>query len=150
METRVPPSLLNRIIGPPLFLAGGFAAAFWFFYRIVCLLEDLSSPVILFDKGSYYMLGVGLGLLSLGIGLAKEFWGGNPLTAKQADIISKLGIAGVVLIFIIPHISHFSADYYLKNQGYSVCEEASHQWLFVRDIVYIQPTVECSEDLKKN
>ncbi len=149
METRDPPSLLNRIIGPPLFLVGGISATLWFFYRLIFLLQNLSAPIVLFDKGSYYMLGVGIGLLSLGLVAAIEFWGGKPITSKQNFIFSRLAISGVILLFVVPHVAHFAADKYLKRHGYSVCEEASHQWLFVRDIVYIADSIECDASLKK-
>ena len=148
MEKRDPPSLLNRIIGPPLFLLSGFFSALWFFYRVVFFFQNISAPIIVFDKGSYYMLGVGVGLLSLGLVIAIEFWGGKPITDAQNSVFSKLAIFGVVLLFVFPHISHFAADKYLKKNGYMVCREASHQWLFVRDIVYIQPSITCSDKLK--
>lgn len=149
METRDPPSLFNKVVGPPLFLAGGFAASLWFFYRVIFLIQNISEPSIVFDKGSYYMLGVGVGLLSLGFVTAIEFWGGKPITNKQNAVFSKLVMSGIVLLFVVPHATHFTVDKYLENHGYSVCEEASNQWLFVRDIVYIQPSIECSEGLKK-
>lgn len=149
METHTPPSLFNKIIGPTLFLVGGFSALIWFFYRIIFLIQNLSEPFILFDKGSYYMLGVGIGLLSLGFVTAIEFWGKKPITTKQSTIFSRLTISAIILAFLVPHTAHFTTDYYLEKQGYSVCEEASSQWLFIRDIAYIQSSVECNEDLIK-
>lgn len=149
METRDPPSLINRMITPPLTLICGISAALWFFYRMIILLQNISAPVVLFDKGSYYMLGVGVSLLSLGFVAIVEFWGGKPITSRQNTIFSRLAISGVVLLFVVPHVAHFVADKYLDKNGYTVCEEASHQWLFVRDIVYVQSFVECSADLKK-
>lgn len=150
METRDPPSLLNRIITPPLILLSGMSATIWFVYRVVFLLQNISEPVVLFDKGSYYMLGVGVGLLSLAFVVLKEFWGGEPITSKQNIICSRLAVSGLVLLFVVPHVAHFVADKHLKKHGYSVCEEASHQWLFIRDIVYVQLPVECSVELKNN
>ncbi len=149
METRDPPSLLNRAITPPLTLLCGTSASVWFFYRVIFLLQNISAPIIFFDKGSYYMLGVGVSLLSLGFVAIVEFWGGKPITSKQNIIFSRLAISGVVFLFVIPHIAHFTVDKYLKKHNYTVCEEASHQWLFVRNIIYIQPSIECSVDLKK-
>ena len=148
METRDPPSLLNKVIGPPLFLVGGLSASLWFFYRAIFFIDNISSPLVLFDKGSYYMLGVGVGLLSLGFVTAIEFWGGKPITSKQNTIFSRLAISGVILLFVVPHLVHFAADKYLNKHGYTVCEEASHRWLFVRDIVYIAETIECSSSIK--
>lgn len=149
METRDPPSLLNKIITPPLLLVGGISAVLWFIYRLLFLYKSLSEPIVLFDKGSYYMLGVGVGLLSLAFVVIKEFWGGEPITSKQSFVLSRLAVSGVILLFVVPHASHFAADKYLTKHDYTVCEAASHQWLFVRDIVYVQPFVECSADLKK-
>ncbi len=149
METRDPPSLLNKILTPPLLLVGGVSAVLWFIYRVLFLYKSLSEPIVLFDKGSYYMLGVGIGLLSLAFVVIKEFWGGEPITSKQNVLLSRLAISGVVLLFVVPHVSHFAVDKYLTRHGYKVCEAASHQWLFVRDIVYVQSFVECSTELKK-
>lgn len=150
METRDPPSLLNKIVTPPLLLVGSTSAILWFVYRLIFLSKSLSEPIILFDKGSYYMLGVGVGLLSLAFVTIKEFWIGNPITERQNRIFTRLAISGVALLFIIPHVAHFVIDKYLDGHGYMVCEEASHQWLFIRDIVYVQPSIECSADLKMN
>ncbi len=94
-------------------------------------------PIVLFDKGSYYTLGIGIGLLSLTFVTIKEFWGGKPITNKQNRMLTTLAIAGVVLLFLMPHMTHFITDKHLEKHGYIVCEEASQQWLFVRDIVYI-------------
>lgn len=148
METRDPPSLLNRVITPPLTFLSGIFAVLWFAYRVIFLLQNISEPVILFDKGSYYMLGVGVALLSLSFVAIIEFWGGKPITSKQNIIFSRLAISGVALLFVVPHVAHFAVDKYLERSGYSVCEEASHQWLFVRDIVYVQASVVCSEDIE--
>src|SRR5690625_3426416 len=104
METREPPSLTNKIVGPPLFLLGGACATLWFFYRLASLVQNLSEPIILIDKGSYYMLGVGVGLLSLAFVLIIEFWGGDPLTSKQNTLLSRLAISGVALMFAFPHV----------------------------------------------
>lgn len=147
METRDPPSLLNRILTPPLLLAGGLSAVLWFFYRAAFLFQNRSASTVLFDKGSYYMLGVGIGLLSLAFVVIKEFWGGEPITGKQNIVLSRLAVSGVILMFTVPHVAHFAADRYLKKNGYAVCGEASHQWLFVRDIVYVTGPIECSADL---
>lgn len=149
METRDPPSLLNKVITPPLLLVGGVSAVLWFIYRVVFLYKNLSESIIVFDKGSYYMLGVGIGLLTLAFVTLKEFWGGKPITNRQNRILTRLAVSGVVLLFVVPHVAHFAADKYLSKNGYTVCEEASHQWLFVRDIVYVQSFSECSADLKK-
>jgi len=149
MEDRERPSLLIRIFGPLLFVFSAFGALLWFFYRAFHLILEMGAAVVVFDKGSYYALGVGVGLMAIAFAGVQETWLKKTLTKRSASIISKLAITGVVLTFTVPHIVHYASNNYLENDGYSVCEEASHQWLFVRDILYIQSSVECSADLIK-
>ncbi len=148
MEDRVKPSLLNRVLTPIIFLVGGLCASSWFIYRVYILFQN-SGDVVLIDKGSFYMLGVGLGMLALAFIVIWEHWLLKPVSEKVTKAFSRLAIASVVLLFALPHAIHYVADYQLKAKGYSVCEDASHQWLFVRDIVYVQASVECREDLQK-
>lgn len=149
MENREEPSFFIRIFGPLIFVLSALGAFLWFFLRAFYLLKQMDEVVVVFDKGSYYALGVGVGLMAIAFAGVQETWLRKPLTKRSTSIISKLAIAGVVLTFTVPHIMHYASDRHLKNSGYSVCAEASHQWLFVRNIVYIQPSIECSADLKK-
>lgn len=148
MENSVKPSLLNRILTPIIMLLSGVAAMAWFFYRIYFLIFGNFESVVLIDKGSYYMLGVGLGFLSLAYVIIWEQWFLKPVDKTVTSIFSWMAGSGVVLIFSLPHIIHYLADYSLTSSGYIVCQDASHQWLFIRDIVYIKDSVECSVDLK--
>ncbi|MAZ86038.1 MAG: hypothetical protein CL693_00120 [Cellvibrionaceae bacterium] len=142
------PSSLDRF-GTPLFLfLLGAGALVWFIYRVFTLFSNGSSPVITFDKGSYYMLGVGVGLLALSYMIIREYWLRRPLSNKRSTFFSRVAISGVILAFLFPHVAHFAADRYLEEHGYSICEEGSHQWLFFRDIVYVQSSIECSAELK--
>lgn len=131
-----------------LFLLGGVSALAWFIYRIGILIQGSDSQIVLIDKGSYYMLGVGIGMLDLSFVVIWEQWLAKPLTKTVTKIFSRLAVASVVLLFALPHAIHYLADVNLKSKGYLVCEEASHQWLFVRNIVYIQQPMECSESLR--
>ena len=149
MEGQEKPSLLNRIVTPILFLFGGGAALLWFFYRIYMLVKGSGDDIVLIDKGSYYMLGVGIGMLNLTFIVIWEQWLVKPLTKRVATVFTRLAVASIVFLLALPHVVHYVVGEHLEASGYSVCEEASHQWLFVRDIVYIQPSVECSADLKK-
>jgi len=149
MENREEPSFLIRIFGPLIFVLIAVGALLWFFISFFYLLQQMGADVVVFDKGSYYALGVGVGLMAIAFAGVQETWLKKPLTKRSTSIISKLAIAGVALTFTVPHILHYASNSYLKNKGYSVCAEASHQWLFVRNIVYIQPSIECNADLNK-
>lgn len=150
MEGQVKPSLLNRIVTPILFLLGGLAALLWFIYRIYMLIKGSADSVVLIDKGSYYMFGVGIGMLSLAFIVIWEQWLVKPVTKRVTTIFTRLAVASIVLLIALPHAIHYVAGEYLEANGYSVCEKASHQWAFVRDIIYVQESIECKESLKKN
>ena len=148
MEYRTQPSLINRIVTPIVFLVGGLSALSWFVYRIFMLIRGSDDSVVLVDKGSYYMLGVGMGMLDIAFVIIWEQWLVKRLSKKVTTIFSRLALTSVVLLLAIPHVIHYSADYYFINRSYSVCEEASHQWLFIRDIVYIHDSIVCDKRLK--
>ena len=88
-------------------------------------------------------------MLALAFIVIWEQWLLKPVTERVTKTFSRFAIASVVLLFALPHAIHYIVDYRLKSTGYSICEDASHQWLFVRDIIYIQQSVECSAELKK-
>ena len=142
------PSIIDRIGTPVFLLVLGASAMVWFIYRVFLLFSNGLSPIVIFDKGSYYMLGVGVGLLALAYMIIREFWLARPLTNRQSSFFSRLAILGVILTIVLPQLAHFAVDKYFTQHGYTVCKEASHQWLFVRDIVYVASSVECSADLK--
>jgi len=149
MGDRTHPSVLNRILTPILFLVGGFSALSWFVYSIYMLIKGSADSVVLVDKGSYYMFGVGIGMLDLAFVIIWEQWLVKSLTKKVTNIFSSLAVTSIVLLFVLPYAIHYLADNHLKNKGYTVCEVASQQWLFVRDIVYVRDSVVCNENLKK-
>ena len=149
MQDRVKPSTLNRILTPVVFLLGGVCALAWFVYRIYALLKSSGDEIVIFDKGSYYLLGVAIGMLALAFVVIWEQWLLRPLSRRITKIFSGLAVASLVTLLAVPHIAHFVANEHLTASGYSVCEAASDQWLFIRDIVYVQPSVECSEDIKQ-
>ena len=149
MDNREKPSLGIRIFTPIFFISGSLAALLWFFYRVSEVFFGTLSEIEVFDKGSFYMLGVGVGMLILAVVTVQEGWLDKPLSKKQSAYLTKGALMGIALIFTAPHLVQYFANDYLLKRGYSVCEEASHQWLFVRDIVYVQPSVKCSADIKK-
>ncbi len=127
--------LAIRIFTPIFFILSSLAALYWFFFRTFEIFITPLSPVEVFDKGSFYMLGVGVGLLILAIVTVQEGWLNKELSKKQSSFLTKVAILSVVLIFLTPQLMHYCANKYLAGKGYTVCDEASHQWLFVQDIV---------------
>ena len=149
MEGRVRPPVWACALGPLIFVIGAPVAMAVFFWEVYQLIAHWAEDALMFDKGAFYLLGVGLGMLALAIVTVQEGWLGRDLSKSQATALSRLAIVGVMLIPILPNLTHFATDTLLKNDGYVVCEPASHQWRFIRDIVYIKPGVECSRGLRE-
>ena len=138
METTASPSWAIRFFGPVLFILGALAALSWFGYSTYTLVENLSSKSVMFDKGSFYLLGVGLGMATLAFVVVYEFWFGRPLTEQLTKVCNRLALLSIVLLLIVPQAVHYLTDNYLLNRGYSVCSEGSSQWLFVSEILYVE------------
>ena len=124
----------------------GFVA---FFYGLSSFFGSLPADLVVIRKGSFYMLGVGVGLSGVTFGCIKGGWLGKRVTEKQTSIIMKLLVGGLFLAFTLPHIIHYAMASVLEGRGYSVCDAASHQWLQNRDIVYIRQPLECTKDVEK-
>ncbi|MBY6189265.1 hypothetical protein KUV22_02425 [Microbulbifer agarilyticus] len=148
MPGRVDLPILARIFGPFIFIVGAPVALFVFLSNSYHLFTHWADEALMFDKSAFYLLGVGLGMAALAILTIQEGWFGRSLSKAQAGVLSRLILVSVALIPILPNLTHYAADRALKSNGYVVCESASHQWRFVRDIVYIKPSVVCSGSLR--
>ncbi len=99
------------------------------------------SASIKFDKGGQY-----------GIAFAAPVmftWGMLVLlikgkaTEKQENVMSRVIIVSLVLMFTYPHVVHFATSKYLSNKGYSKCEPVSRRWMHNVTIVYTSNIGEC-------
>lgn len=143
MEDREPPSLTVRLAGPLVFIVGSIGALFWFGFSVFVLLENLNNEIVSFDKGAFYMLGVGLGSATLSFVLIYEFWHGKPLTKRLNILCTKLAFFSIILLLLTPQAIHLLTGNYLENRGLTLCEQASSQWLFVSEIVYVDDDSGC-------
>lgn len=148
MEDRVRPGITARIFAPLIFIVGAPVALSVFLFQGLQLIAHWTDEALLFDKGAFYLLGVGLGMLSLAIATVQEGWFDRTLSQKKSTLLTRLALVGMALIPIAPNVAHFVTNQMLTSDGYVVCEKASHQWRFVRDIVYVKSSVECSSSLR--
>ena len=111
------------------------------------LVTELSNQaeLITFEKGSFYLFGVGTGLLLLAFGLIYSKLFNKEISKSLNVLLSRLVIGAVILTFILPQIIHYSVANYLENEGYQVCEEKSRRWLHNVTIVYTK-TLPCEEE----
>jgi hypothetical protein len=141
------PSLAIRIFGPFIFIIGSIGTLWSFFHVAFHLHESLLSEIIEFDKGAFYLLGAGIGMIVLAIITVQVFWFDRPLSRRQNVYFTRVILASIVLMLALPQIVHYSMNNYITKHGYSICQAASHQWLQNRTIIYIQPTIECKKDI---
>lgn len=141
------PSVLARIGGLILFFAMTAACLVWFVwssYNLVIQITEFSE-IVYFDKGALYMLGASIGLAALTFNILYEGVLRRSLTEKVAKIITRSAIGGIILMFILPQILHYSTNQYLEKKGYNVCAHASYQWLLYRKITYTLNKESCDQ-----
>jgi hypothetical protein len=145
IEDRDRPSTIVRIITPVICAFIGIPALLWFGVNLYTITGELlsSSSIIVFDKGAFYLLGVGLGALTLAFVAGFEYWLDKPLTKRLNILCTKMALISVAVAILLPQVSHFSLHRHLVNNSYTVCREASHQWLTARTIVYLNSTENC-------
>ena len=152
MKDRDQPSTLLRYSAPTAFLAMTIGALAWFVFGAIDTAHQLltDAEVVSFNKGVFYMLGVGIGLAVLSFVLVYEYWLGKPLTNTMTTVCTRIGIGSVAVIFLLPQIVHSQVENYVKDKGYEICPGASHQWLHSRTIVYVSNMGLCFELTQKN
>jgi len=123
-----------------MLIAIALTAFGFFFVRAIGLFDDLKvlPPSISFDKGAFYLFGVGLVLSVLTFAGIYESVMRKTLAPKLSGQFTKLVIGGVVVTLLLPHLVHYGVQSFLTSRGYEVCGGASHQWLHSRTIVYVR------------
>lgn len=146
MNSQLPnPSKPMLYTGLIVFVGLAVAIFGYFLLSVSELIQALVSlpEVVSFDKGAFYMPGVFLGLVVLIFAAVYESILRKQLTKKIASIITKIAIAAVIITFVLPMVVHSSVENYMIEKNYSVCDEASHQWLHSRTIVYVRTRDKC-------
>jgi hypothetical protein len=126
-------------------------AFLWFAWNSVFLFDQIGAKTsaVIFDKGGFYMLGIGISLGALTYGILHEVILKLPLTDVITRRITRSALAGVGLMFILPHIAHYPVEQHLESEGYELCDKASYQWLLYRKIVYVSSPEVCAGLSKK-
>ena len=124
-----------------------FGALFWFIDSSMDLIEQIvtHSPSIVFDKGSFYLLGVCLGLCSLLFAMVYEGVMKKELTETITKRIIQTALVGVGLMIVLPQIVHYAVEENMISKGYLVCTPVSSSWLMYKHVVYVSNTETCVE-----
>ncbi len=151
IEDRDRPSTIVRITGPLMFALIGIPALLWFGVTLYTITGEIlsSSSIVVFDKGAFYLLGSGLGTLTLAFVAGYEYWLDKVLPKRLNILCTKMLLISVAVVILLPQASHFFLNRHLENNNYTVCREASRQWLHDRTIVYLDSTENCHEVAEK-
>lgn len=127
-------------LGSMIFFLGGAST----------LINDLlgAAPVITFDTSVYRFLGVAIGTGGLA-GAAVIVWAYQEKPPKAANKwIGRCLIAGLLLMFLLPHIIHFPLERYLFYNGYKICEPKSYATRSYRSVAYAHSVPACFKGLE--
>ena len=122
--------------------------AFGYYTFDVSLSLISKKEVIEFNKGSMYMLGVGLGAGLLVIFMIHELRG-KKISSSYNNKATKFAMVSIGLIFVSPQLADYIVSTKIKSMDYVFCEEKSYQWLHVQNKVY-GANVEACNSLNAN
>lgn len=140
-------SIVVRFLSVGFFLIFALAALVWFILSMNVLISDLlrEQPVISFDKGSMYMLGAGIGGLLFVTGGVLQGLLRKNLTPKSESFFAKSIIFSLILMFGLPHVTHYAVARYTHQKNYSICSDATYRWLLYSKVYYTKDSMVCDE-----
>ena len=108
------------------------------FFELVGQISGGADSVLI-NKGVFYLLGMGIALSCLLVDGVYNTLIRRPIPEKLKKWVSVMVFSGLGLVLILPSAVHYASAYILEQRDYGLCDSASSQWLFVRDIVYTAP-----------
>lgn len=119
----------------------------WFIISINLLVSQFhtSSPIIGFDKGSMYMLGIGFGLLFLTIGGVTQGLLQKKLTPRHEAFFTRALIINLLVTIAFPQLAHYTVARYAQKQGYNTCDDFTYRWLLYSKSYYTKHEIFCSK-----
>ena len=147
MKSEQLPSAFVRFLSVGFFLILALSALAWFVVSIIGFVSQfrMNDMVVGFDKGSMYMLGIGLGLLLLTIGGVIQGLLGIKLTPKKETLFTRGLMFSLILMVTFPQLTHYLVAHYAQKQNYIVCSAATYRWLLYSKIFYVKNEVVCTE-----
>lgn len=102
-----------------------------------------------YDNGSFMMAGISIGLLAFFVamvyGLLKKEVERNKEFARHCVVTATIGLG---FALITPFITGPLYEYkYVEKEGYELCEDASSQWLYLTNKVYVVDQQACHQYL---
>ncbi|WNO08044.1 hypothetical protein [Teredinibacter sp. KSP-S5-2] len=101
--------------------------------------------IVSFNKGHYYLLGLGVCVGVFGLIATLEHWFSIILSEATVKKLFRVAVLGLMLGLLLPHFSHFGFSRYFQSHGYISCDAASHRWLHSVILVYTKNEMLCKE-----
>lgn len=98
-----------------------------------------------FNKGSFYLFGVTLGLMDLMWIMVYQGVFKRSLSEKVIKLFSRVAIISLITTFTLPIISHLVINEIAESKGYKICAPAGNTWFYLSEIVYFNTTIICKE-----
>lgn len=145
------PSIIVRLLIVACFFACAVMALAWFIISITSLISQFASndPVVEFDKGSIYMLGGGGFFLLITAGGIMQGLLGKKLTLKLDRLFTRGIVGSLILMFGVPHLTHYAVASYAQQRNYSVCSDVTYRWLLYSKFYYTKSDMDCAELVSK-
>ncbi len=145
------PSFSIRILSVTFFSVLTISSLVWFFISVTSLLSQfyLNESVIAFDKGSMYMLGVGIGLLVLTVGGLMQGIFEKALTSKWEYLFKRSLVVSIIVMVALPQLAQYSVDSYARKQHYEICSEATYHWFLYSKYYYADSQIACNKLVKE-
>lgn len=138
MTHEVKSSLMERVFGAFLFFALSIASIVWFISSASSSVSEVisSDPILTFNKGAMYMLGASIGAFSLSVGVAYHSIFSRKVPERIETILTRVVIFGVLIMVLLPQITHFGIGRIVEKRQYIECHQAEYSWLLYKKYVY--------------
>jgi len=145
MSEQVVQPFYIRVFSVLLFVLLPIACLAWFGSSLTSLIFDLINMrnIITFDKGSMYMLGAGVGVLSLAIAVVYTAIYQRKVSFSVEKVLIKIALIAMVVMFVLPQVAHLSIDHVISDNSYLECEPLSHRGLRYSEYVFTQDEQTC-------
>ncbi len=143
---------LTRALTLFTFTVMTLSALIYFSFTLLSMIEQFQkiSLSIVFVRGAYYMLGVGVSSGALLFIMVIELCAKKSSSDKIIKILVRIVISGLVLAILLPPIAEYLTENYLFKKGYKQCEVPSYSWAIYKDIIYTIDKKTCIKINKEN
>ncbi|MBQ0732298.1 MAG: hypothetical protein KBT75_16480 [Oleispira antarctica] len=134
-----------RILSVVFFVSFSVGSLVWFGSSLNNLVSDLINMrnIITFDKGAMYVLGAGVGALSLSVAVVYAAIYQRKVSFSIEKVLIKIALIAVVVMFVLPQIAHVLVNRIIDDNSYQECKPLSYRWMLYKKYVFTQDEETC-------